>query len=1140
MKIKKSVLSLLQNNSIMKNTCQFSIHKRFLKGVCLSAMVTILMATAYGQSSLKPIVKEKRGLPLSKHVTYHVSTEKGSDNNDGTSRLFPFKTIQKAADLAIPGDTVLVYAGVYRERVKPLRGGTSESNRITYMAKAGDHVIITGLDTWKPTWSKEDDLYVATPAKSMFTDSNYVDGGNPYKIGYWVTDSISLGQVVVDDIEYSEQKSKAAANVVNFSWWADQKTGTIYIHFDGSPINKKVEITTRRGVFRPYLKGLGYITVEGFDLAYCGNNGATPGVGNQLHPLYQSGLIGTRQGHHWKIINNKIRKAKGLGLSFSLGVDLDDKDWWDPHGILHGNKQIEVDYPKLSEGDNETVAGNSQMKSMPYKEVGFNIIAGNDFEDCGMNAIAGIGGVGNTIYGNRFSNCAYLISGESVEDAAIKMHMQYGTLIERNLFENFHGDHRGVWMDNNNPATRIRRNVFLNHPGGTPTIFLEITSSLDQYLSVVDNNLFLNCKHGVVSAAADGVAFYNNLFYKCGDGFSMGSNRDQNGSDYGNMRIHSWNNLFIDQERAFGFAYNQAVNFHTSDYNLMYRPKEAAFCKYLLSDGGTGKGPGGRPNTVEYKQADITVAKSGGNYWKEKVNWGANNGPNGCEADLGYWRGTMGATIDRHSEERPSIIASSNTDRTITLNLGSQPKITGAPKKIGAEIDFFGHPISASPEAGPFQDLGATAKTYTFWNDQKMPELPKLPAAPSDVVVTIKSDSSMQVTWRNQAPDASFMYIERRVNGGDWKFWGYITTTQESMLDYNLPTKTNQYEYRIAARNAAGLSSFAYAEVKRYKPNPSSAAKAANNYKDIFILKETSEDIDVKFFSLTLGNWWGENNPGLISQPNGYHCWGATNPTQKLVDAYKMSDGTQFDWLNPVQAADPYSNRDPRFYASILYDGAPWRQRPPDVAVIDPFNKIQTSATEVWNATKNKIDTIQGVDTRKSPIESWNGTWTNYYMNKFMDPAFDAQYFRQDAPWRFIRYTEILLDYAECCLTLGQETEAKTYINMIRHRAFMPDVPPSETGAALLATYRNERFVELSFENTRFFDIRRWMIGPSAYVNAQGIDILHKLNPDHITTTPSYKVVTIQQRAWNNKYYLLPIGLSEINKNDKLIQNPLY
>lgn len=323
-------------------------------------------------------------------------------------------------------------------------------------------------------------------------------------------------------------------------------------------------------------------------------------------------------------------------------------------------------------------------------------------------------------------------------------------------------------------------------------------------------------------------------------------------------------------------------------------------------------------------------------------------------------------------------------------------------------------------------------------------------------------------------------------------------------------------------------------------PNPASLDEATKNYKNVFILKETSEDIMVRFISLTLGGWWGENNPGLISQPNGWHCWGAVNPTQKLVDAYEMIDGTKFDWSNPVEAANPFANRDPRFYASVLYDGAPWRPRPADVAVIDPLNQVQTSTKEVWNVTKSKIDTVYGVDTRKSPLEAWNGGWTSYYMNKFMDPAFDAQYFRQDAPWRYIRYAEILLNYAESCLALGQETEAKTYINMIRHRAGMPDIPPSETGAALIDRYRNERFVELAFENTRFFDIRRWMKGPESYVNAQGLDIWHLLNPDHVTYNSKYAVVTIQQRAWNDKYYLLPIGLSEINKNKNLVQNPLY
>jgi hypothetical protein len=778
-----------------------------LKQFCLTATAVLCVAGVNAQPPTKS--------STSKHTTYHVIAGKGSDTNPGMSQSSPFKTIQKAAELAQPGDTVLVYAGIYRERVKPLRGGTGEDKRIVYKARPGDHVLITGLDPWSPAWTKEDNLYYATPAPVMFTDSNYVDGGNPYKIGYMGSkDSLSLGQVVVNGVEYEEQRTKAAAGAASGRWWADKKTGTIYINLGGELNNQKVEIVTRRGVFRPYLKGLGYITVQGFDLAFCGNNAATPGVNGGLHPYYQSGLIGTRAGHHWKITGNKIRNAKGLGLSVSSGVDLEDANWWDPHGLLFGKTQVEVDYPKLSSGDNETEPGNSQLMQPPFKEIGFNLVANNDFESCGMNAITGIGSVGNTIYGNRFSNCAYLTDEKTAEDAFIKMHMQYGTLIERNLFENFRGDHRGVWMDNNNPATKISRNTFLDHPGKTPTIFFEITSSLDQYMSVVDNNLFINCRHGIVSAAADGVSFYHNLFYKCGDGFSMGSNRDQNGSDYGNMRIHSWNNLFIGQERAFGFAYNQAVNFHTSDYNLLYRPEGVAFAKYLLSDGGTGKGPGGRPNVTEFKLPDITAAKTGGNYWKEKVNWGANNGPNGCEADLGYWRGTMGPAIDRHSEERPSVRASSAANRTITLNLGNTPKISGAPVKKGTATDFFGRKISSSPLAGPFQDLGATEKTYTYWNDEKMPALPARPPAPTNVAVTISSDSVMNVSWTNRAPDASFIYVERRVNGGDWKFWGFITTTQDSLLDYDLPVKTNRYEYRIAARNAAGLSPFAYAKIK--------------------------------------------------------------------------------------------------------------------------------------------------------------------------------------------------------------------------------------------------------------------------------------------------------------------------------------
>ena len=72
--------------------------------------------------------------------------------------------------------------------------------------------------------------------------------------------------------------------------------------------------------------------------------------------------------------------------------------------------------------------------------------------------------------------------------------------------------------------------------------------------------------------------------------------------------------------------------------------------------------------------------------------------------------------------------------------------------------------------------------------------------------------------------------------------------------------------------------------------------------------------------------------PGIPrnNMPNGYHGWTSSEPTQQLVDNYEMMDGTKFDWSNPAHAAAPYENRDPRFYASILYDGAQWKPRTPD------------------------------------------------------------------------------------------------------------------------------------------------------------------------------------------------------------------
>jgi len=322
-----------------------------------------------------------------------------------------------------------------------------------------------------------------------------------------------------------------------------------------------------------------------------------------------------------------------------------------------------------------------------------------------------------------------------------------------------------------------------------------------------------------------------------------------------------------------------------------------------------------------------------------------------------------------------------------------------------------------------------------------------------------------------------------------------------------------------------------------YKATPAAGENPSTNYGELFLSKGTSEDIWVKYLLSQYENDWDSGNPGLFNGPNGWHNWGGNTPIQQFVDDFEMSDGTRFDWNNAAHKAEPYKNRDPRFYATVLYEGAKWRPRPADVKEMDPDGIIQVG---FWEKPGNVVKS--GLDTRKSPIEDWNGSSTGYYLRKFMDPTVDHQYNKQEVPWRFMRYAEVLLNYAEACIALGQEAEASTYINMIRKRAGMPDFPASETGQALLNHYRNERRIELAFEEHRFFDIRRWMIAPQVIIDAKGIDVRYKLLPDNTTSaTATFTVIPlVQQRAWKNSQYYLPIKLAEMNRNKNLIQNPLY
>lgn len=295
-----------------------------------------------------------------------------------------------------------------------------------------------------------------------------------------------------------------------------------------------------------------------------------------------------------------------------------------------------------------------------------------------------------------------------------------------------------------------------------------------------------------------------------------------------------------------------------------------------------------------------------------------------------------------------------------------------------------------------------------------------------------------------------------------------------------------------------------------YEGNPDTV----RNFEEIF-LKRSNEDIFLRYADQKVDLYYALDRTGLWQNSPGYGGSGANAVLGDLVDAFEMKDGSKFDWNNPNEAANPYVNRDPRLYASVLFEGADWYPRA---------------------STGGKIRVGTWPDGTSAP----DGQFTNYWMRKYIDINTGLpNYYDLTAcpPWVRMRYAEILLDYAEACIELGQDGEAQQYINMVRARAGMP--PVTETGDALMQRYRNERRVELAFEEQRFFDVRRWMIGPESANSGYGVKVTYPVQGSF--ANPAFKKVLVDAgRKWDNKEYLLPIAVDEMNKNTALIQNPGY
>lgn len=374
-------------------------------------------------------------------------------------------------------------------------------------------------------------------------------------------------------------------------------------------------------------------------------------------------------------------------------------------------------------------------------------------------------------------------------------------------------------------------------------------------------------------------------------------------------------------------------------------------------------------------------------------------------------------------------------------------------------------------------------------------------------------------------------------SGGQQARWQAAQQAAKAVLDITSGYKTDLTEpvsHEEGKANAVAIS----------MGGKSAVADAGASSELIFVRtlssKYTPED-----------NWpLGGTHFGVNNGPNGYHNWSGNPPIQQMVDDYEMMDGSSFDWDNTTHKADPYASRDPRFYAHVLYDGAPWKPRPSDVVAIDPYDEIQTGYYDDGNG-----GLINGVDTRESPIENWNGSRTRYNLRKWIDPdpaIKENLTSHQVIPWPFIRYAEVVLNYVEASINLGQEDEARNWMNKTRFRVGMPAV--TESGPALLAKYINERRIELAFEEHRYHDARRWLIAPETLGRGiEKINVTATLKPGKSPHVPyrhdkavydyTYEVqneTSIENRTWKDKMYYRPISRDEINKNELLVQNPGY
>lgn len=246
--------------------------------------------------------------------------------------------------------------------------------------------------------------------------------------------------------------------------------------------------------------------------------------------------------------------------------------------------------------------------------------------------------------------------------------------------------------------------------------------------------------------------------------------------------------------------------------------------------------------------------------------------------------------------------------------------------------------------------------------------------------------------------------------------------------------------------------------------------------------------------------------------------WGMLNPTQEIVDQYRMANGLPItDAASGYDPQDPYANREKRFYQSIVYDGSIWKGTELYTRIgVESFNELDLSATTA-------------------------ATNTGYYPRKGLNEAYaEAGENRlSSANSILFRYAEVLLSYAEAQNeAVGPDASVYGAVNEVRDRSDLPPLAEGLSPAEMRAAIYQERRVELAFEERRWYDLIRLKLAEEKLNGT-----FHAMKITEVAGELVYEVIPAPggERIFHgDRNYFLPIPQSAVDKNDKLIQNPNY